>query len=86
MYYQILIETTEKVEDSDANKQYFELDRSSLKDIESQIVLPYLRKEEFLFSGKYLKFIEIKRILIKETVKTTHDLALQESPHHESRV
>lgn len=86
MYYQILIETTEKVDDSDANKQYFELDRSSLGDIETQIVLPYLRKEEFLFSGKSLKFKEIKRILIKETVKTTYDLALQESPDHASRV
>lgn len=84
MYYQILIETTEKVDESDANKQYFELDRSSLEDIEEHIVLPYLRKEEFVFSGKSLKFKEIKRILIKETAKTTHELSLQESsrvPH-----
>jgi len=79
MYYQILIETTEKVDESDANKQYFELDRSSLDDIEANIVLPYLRKEEFIFSGKSLKFKEIKRILIKETTKTTHELSLQES-------
>lgn len=84
MYYQILIETTEKVDESDTNKQYFELDRSSLDDIEANIVLPYLRKEEFLFSGRLLKFIEIKRILIKETHKTTHELSLQETmrvPH-----
>jgi predicted nucleotide-binding protein len=79
MYYQILIETTEKVDESDVNKQFFELDRSSLKDIEATIVLPYLRKEEFVFSGKLLKFIEIKRILIKETHDTTHHLSLQES-------
>jgi predicted nucleotide-binding protein len=84
MYYQILIETTEKVDESDANKQYFELDRSSLDDIEAQIVLPYLRKEEFLFSGRLLKFKEIKRILIKETQKSTYELSLHESsrvPH-----
>jgi len=84
MYYQILIETTEKIDESDVNKQYFELDRSSLDDIEIHIVLPYLRKEEFLFSGKSLKFIEIKRILIKESLKTTHELSLEESaraPH-----
>jgi predicted nucleotide-binding protein len=79
MYYQILIETTEKVDDSDVNKQFFELDRSSLTDIEANIVLPYLRKEEFVFSGRLLKFIEIKRILIKETHDTTHHLSLQES-------
>jgi predicted nucleotide-binding protein len=79
MYYQILIETTEKVDESDVNKQFFELDRSSLQDIETNIVLPYLRKEEFVFSGKLLKFIEIKRILIKESRNTTHELALQES-------
>ncbi len=84
MYYQILIETTEKTDESDINKQYFELDRSSLDDIEIHIVLPYLRKEEFLFSGKILKFKEIKRILIKESQKTTHELSLEESsrvPH-----
>ncbi len=89
MYYQILIETTEKVDESDANKQYFELDRSSLEDIETNIVLPYLRKEEFVFSGKSLKFKEIKRILIKETSKTTHELSLQESsrvPHSTIRI
>ena len=79
MYYQILIETTEKVDDSDVNKQFFELDRSSLKDIEATIVLPYLRKEEFVFSGRLLKFIQIKRILIKESHKTTYELAVQES-------
>jgi predicted nucleotide-binding protein len=79
MYYQILIETTEKIDESDVNKQYFELDRSSLDDIETNIVLPYLRKEEFIFSGKILKFIEIKRILIKESIKTTHELSLEES-------
>ena len=79
MYYQILIETTEKIDESDVNKQYFELDRSSLDDIEKNIVLPYLRKEEFVFSGKILKFIEIKRILIKESLKTTHELSLEES-------
>jgi predicted nucleotide-binding protein len=79
MYYQILIETTEKVDESDVNKQFFELDRSSLKDIEANIVLPYLRKEEFVFSGRLLKFIQIKRILIKETLDTTHHLSLLES-------
>jgi len=89
MYYQILIETTEKVDESDVNKQYFELDRSSLEDIEANIVLPYLRKAEFLFSGRMLKFIEIKRILIKETNQTTYELSLQESarsPHSTTQI
>lgn len=89
MYYQVLIETTEKIDETDENRQYFELDRSSLTDIETHIVLPYLRKEELLFSGKILKFKEIKRILIKETVKTTHELSLYEStrvPHSTIRI
>jgi predicted nucleotide-binding protein len=89
MYYQVLIETTEKIDESDTNRQYFELDRSSLTDIETHIVLPYLRKEELLFSGKVLKFKEIKRILIKETLKTTHELSLYEStrvPHSTIRI
>ncbi len=79
MYYQVLIETTEKTDGSEANKQYFELDRSNLTDIETHIVMPYLRKESFLFSGVTIKFKDIKQILIKETQKTTYDLSVYES-------
>lgn len=78
MYYQVLIETNEKVDES-TNKQYFELDKTNLADIEVNIVAPYLRKEELQFNGQTIKFREIKRILIKETQKTTAELVLFES-------
>ncbi|HEY4712982.1 MAG TPA: nucleotide-binding protein [Aquirhabdus sp.] len=78
MYYQVLIETNEKVDES-TNKQYFELDKPNLADIEAYIVAPYLRKEELQFDGQTIKFREIKRILIKETQKTTTELVRFES-------
>ncbi len=78
MYYQVLIETNEKVDDL-TNKQYFELDKPNLDDIEANIVSPYLRKEELQFAGQTIKFREIKRILIKETHKTTAELVRFES-------
>lgn len=79
MYYQVLVETNEKIDDSGTNKQYFELDKENLADIEANIVAPYLRKEELQFDGHTLKFKEIKRILIKETQKTTAELVRFES-------
>lgn len=79
MYYHVLIETNEKLEESGLNKQFFELDQPDLSDIELKIVAPYLRKEELQFAGQTLKFKDIKRILIKQTQKTTAELIQYES-------
>ena len=79
MYYQVLIETNEKVDEAGNHKQYFELDKPSLAAIELNIVTPYLLKKELQFDGHTIKFIQIKRILIKETLKTTAELIRFES-------
>lgn len=79
MYYQVLVETNEKIDESGTNKQFFELDKPNLADIEANVVAPYLRKEELQFDGQTIKFREIKRILIKETHKTTAELVQFES-------
>lgn len=81
MYYQVLIETSEKVGKAGRNKQYFELDKTDLTDIEERIVFPFIRKEDFQFDGYFLKFGEIKRITIKETQKTTQELSEYENDH-----
>lgn len=75
MYYQVLIETSEKVGKTGEYKKFFELDNTELSDIENRIVLPFLHKEEFQFNGYFLNPAEIKRIAIKETQKTTTELA-----------
>lgn len=79
MYYQVLIETSEKVGKAGNNKQYFELDKTDLTEIEERIVYPFLREEDFQFDGYFLKFGEIKRITIKETQKTTQELSKYEN-------
>ncbi|HMS26192.1 MAG TPA: nucleotide-binding protein [Burkholderiaceae bacterium] len=81
MYYQVLIETSEKVGKAGRNKQYFELDKTDLTEIEERIVYPFLRKEDFQFDGYFLKFGEIKRITIKETQITTQELSKYENDH-----
>lgn len=86
MYYQVLIETSEKVGKAGSNKQYFELDRSDLSEIEERIVYPFLRKEDFQFDGYFLKHSEIKRITIKETQKTTQELSEYENDHMPSGI
>jgi fumarylacetoacetate (FAA) hydrolase family protein len=79
MYYQVLIETSEKVGKSGTNKEYFELDKTDLTEIEERIVKPFLRKEDFQFDGYFLKNSEIRRITIKETQKTTQELSKYEN-------
>lgn len=71
MYYSVLIETTEKDGASGRNRRYYELDNTDLADIERRIIQPYLLKKEFQFDGYFLKYDEIKRISVKETLDTT---------------
>jgi len=73
MYYQVLIETKEKVAKSDKNRKYFELDKNDLQEIKEDIVIPYIRKEEFQFDGYFLDPKDIVRLVVKETEKTSKE-------------
>ena len=75
MYYQVVIEATEKVGKVGRNKQYFELDKTNLSEIEERVVKPFLRKEDFQFNGYFLKYSEIRRIAVKETSNTAQALS-----------
>jgi len=71
MYYQILIETNEKVGKSKTNRQYFELDKTNLLEIEEDIIVPYLNNKEFQFDGYFLKPSDIARVVVKQSEMTT---------------
>lgn len=86
MFYQVLVETSEKIGKTGRNKQYFELDKTDLEEIKQKIIYPFLRKEEFQFDGYFLKFDEIKRITIKETKETTQVLSKYENDNMPSGV
>lgn len=79
MYFQVVIETSEKVGKTGKNRQYFELDKTDLAEIEERIIDPYLRGEEFQFNGYFLSKSEIKRIAIQQTEQTTEVLAKYEN-------
>lgn len=80
MYYHVIIETNEKI-NQHVNKEYFELDKLSIEDIEEEIIIPYLKNEEFQFDGYFLSKKDIKRIVIKETEKSSNELSSYENDH-----
>lgn len=79
MFYQVLIETNEKVGKSQKNKELYELDKVNLEEIESEIVTPFLEKEKFQFNGYFLDPLNILRLVIKETEKSVKDYARLEN-------
>ncbi|GEQ77881.1 hypothetical protein CTTA_4886 [Comamonas testosteroni] len=86
MYFQVIIETNEKSGRQSKNKQYFELDKSDLSDIETRVIVPFLRGEDFQFDGYFLSKSEIKRIAIKQTEKSVAELSKYENDHMPSNV
>lgn len=86
MYFHVLIETNEKVGKTSKNKQYFELDKIDLSEVEDRVIEPFLRGEDFQFDGYFLRKSEIKRISIKKTEKTTQDLSQYENTHMPSGI
>lgn len=73
MYYQVLIETKEKVGKSQKNREYFELDKVDLQEIKEEIIIPYLEKKEFQFDGYFLDPKDIARVVVKETERTSKE-------------
>lgn len=71
MYYHVLIETKDKIAKSQANKQYFELDKTNLQEIKDEVVIPYLDKRGFQFDGYFLEYKDIVRVVVKESEKTS---------------
>ena len=61
LYYHLLIETNEPSE------KYYQLDKTDLSKIKEEVILPYLKEEQFIFDGYVLDKMKIKRILIKES-------------------
>lgn len=79
MFYQVLIEISEKVGKSGNYKQLFELDKTDVVEIENDVVIPYLKGNRFQFDGYFLNANEIKRIVVKETERTTEELSKYEN-------
>ncbi|WP_417355997.1 TIR domain-containing protein [Flavobacterium sp.] len=72
MYYHVLIETK-------ADKQYFELDKINLDEIENDFIIPYLKEKKFQFDGYFLQPTEIIRLVIKSSEKTSKEYSKYEN-------
>ncbi len=79
MFYQVLIETNEKVGKSQNNKRLYELDKTNLLEIEEDVVIPYLKKEQFQFDGYFLEPKNVLRVVVKETERTTKEYSKYEN-------
>lgn len=86
MYYHILVETKEKEGKGNRNRQYFELDKTNLLEIEQDIVKPYLKKEQFQFDGYFLNHPDIVRVVIKESERTTKEYSKYENDNMSSGI
>jgi putative nucleotide-binding protein containing TIR-like domain len=66
-YYHILIQASEK--------KYFDLDKTDLSEIKEDIIIPYLKGEQFFFKGYIFDKAKIQRILIKESNRSSEEYA-----------
>ncbi len=79
MYYQVLVEVSEKVGKSGNYKKHFELDKTDLLEIEDDVIVPYLQGKQFQFDGYFIQAKEVKRIVVKETERTTSECSKEEN-------
>ena len=71
-YYHILIEAYGFI------KPLYQLDKTDLSEIKEEIVIPFLKGEQFMFQGYFLDRSNVKRILIKESAYTSEEYVLRE--------
>lgn len=72
IYYHILIEAYGFI------KPLYQLDKTDLSEIKEEIVIPFLKGEQFMFQGYFLDRSNVKRILIKESAYTSEEYVLRE--------
>ena len=70
-YYHVLIESYE------SSKPYYELDKTDLSEIKDEFIIPYLKGEQFIFSGYFLDEAKVKRIVIGESARTSKEYVIE---------
>ncbi len=81
MYYQILVETAEKIGKSKTNKVITDIDRTDKNELINDVLIPYLKNEEFIVNGYLLKKQDIQRLKISTTEKSARELSKYENDH-----
>ena len=71
-YYHVLIESYE------SSKPHYELDKTDLSEIKEEIVIPYIKGEQFMLKGYFLDKSKVKRIIIAESYCSSEEYATLE--------
>ena len=79
-YYHVLIETNEPSE------KYYVLDKTDLSEIKEEIIIPYLKGEQFMFDGYFLDKSKVKRIVIGESKYSSKEYVDREEANVPSNV
>ncbi|WP_026673998.1 TIR domain-containing protein [Alkalihalobacterium bogoriense] len=79
MYYHALVEIEEIKGKKESTKEIFELDKNNREIILNEVIIPYLKNEEFQFNGYFLNPEDIRRIVVKTTQQATRDLSKYEN-------
>jgi predicted nucleotide-binding protein len=75
-----------EVGNAENNRQLYELDKNNLFEIEEDVIIPYLKKEQFQFDGYFLEHKNILRVIVKETERTTKEYSKYENDHMSKNV
>lgn len=81
MFYHVLIETNEKIGKSKTNKQIFEIDRTDKELLLSDVIIPFVKKEDFQFNGYFINAKDVVRLMVKTTEKSARELSQYENEH-----
>lgn len=77
MYYQVVVETSEKIA-AGKNRKHTEYDNENLDDIKDRIVRPHFEGLRIHFDGYFIEAKSINRLSIKETAKPIKKLRDEE--------
>jgi predicted nucleotide-binding protein len=86
MFYHAMIEIPEKQGKTSRNREIFELDKTELSEIIDDVVVPYLKHQEFQFNGYFMKPDNILRLVVKRTNESVKTHADYENDHMPSGV
>ena len=59
-------------------KPFYQLDKTDLSEIKEEIVIPYIKGEQFMFDGYFLDKSKVKRIIIGESKYTSKEYVTME--------
>src|SRR3569832_2163839 len=81
MFYHAMIEIPEKKGKTTYNQQIFELDKTELSEIVDDVVVPYLKGQEFQFDGYFIKPGSVARLVVKKTSESVKVHAAYANDH-----